>query len=58
MKYQIDAEICFMGLRPNVRKQIWIHAIDLAHRIGTPFSQVTGEMLDRMGREWRGENES
>lgn len=23
--------------------------------IGTPAANVTGEMLDRMGREWRGE---
>lgn len=55
MKYQVDAEICKPYPTPNVKKQLWIHAVDLSHQIGTPLSQVTGAMLDRMGREWRGE---
>lgn len=57
MKYQVDATICKPYPTPYVNKQLWIHSVDLGHQMGIPLSQVTGADLDRMGREWRGEND-
>jgi hypothetical protein len=62
-KYRLDTDKLAINTGPGITDFYWqkirnpvIFEIDLGHRTGTPLSQVTGAMLDRMGREWRGEN--